>query len=142
AIVFAIAQIGGGSSSKPKPNVVAPAAPVTSGKGGSAKAPAASAANTTVAVLNGTTLPGLARSVADRLQSTGYKIGAVTNAPDQQRSATSVAYQGNHRAEAEQIASIIKVGADAVTKIDPVTAATAGDTALVVVTVGSDQRQQ
>jgi hypothetical protein len=90
-------------------------------------------------VLNGTTIPGLARSVADRVDSGGYRIGAVTNAPDQQRAATQVAYQSGQERAARQVAQLIDVGADAVVPIDEVTSATAGDEAVVVVTVGADQ---
>jgi hypothetical protein len=44
----------------------------------------------TVAVLNGTPVPGLARGVANRLQEGDFKIGNVTNAPSNHFSGTSV----------------------------------------------------
>jgi hypothetical protein len=97
---------------------------------------------TTVAVLNGTTVPGLARAVADRIEAAGYKIGNVTNAPDQQRSATQVSYQAGNERIARQVARTINAGSDAVVPIDEVIQATAGADALVVVTVGADQSQQ
>jgi hypothetical protein len=57
------------------------------GRGGAAGAPARSSAPAAgsgfrVGVLNATTVDGLARSVAQRLQARGYAIGTVTNAPD------------------------------------------------------------
>ena len=54
-------------------------------------------ADTTVAVLNGTTVNGLAASTADKLQSSGYKRGTTGDFTDQQR-ATSVVLYGAQRA--------------------------------------------
>jgi hypothetical protein len=142
AIVFAVTQLGGGDDSSPgtkaatQPgNQIAPARTAEP----ASTASDSSRAKTTVAVLNGTTVPGLARSVADKLEARKYRIGTVTNAPDQQRSATQVAYQPGSTRMARDVARIIDVGSDAVVPIDEVTSATAGPDALVVVTVGSDQ---
>jgi cytoskeletal protein RodZ len=92
-----------------------------------------------VSVLNGTTVPGLARGVANRLQNAKYKIGNVTNAATQDRSATLVEYAQGHRAEADQVAKAIDVGSDAIQPLSAGSKTIAGDTATVVVTVGSDQ---
>jgi cytoskeletal protein RodZ len=92
-----------------------------------------------VAVLNGTTVPGLARGVANRLQNAKYKIGNVTNAATQDRSATLVEFAQGHRAEADQVAKAIDVGSDAIQPLSSGSKTIAGDTATVVVTVGSDQ---
>ena len=94
-----------------------------------------------VAVLNGTTIPGLAREVGTKLQTAGFKLGTVTNATDQARSATVVAYQPGHVNEAQAVARLIHVGSDAVKPIDQSTAVVAGQDAFVVVTVGADQSQ-
>jgi hypothetical protein len=93
----------------------------------------------TVAVLNGTTVPGLARGVANRLQENKYKIGNVTNAATQDRSATLVEYAQGHRAEADQVAKAIDVGNDSITTLTDGSKTIAGDAATVVVTVGADQ---
>jgi hypothetical protein len=93
----------------------------------------------TVAVLNGTTVPGLARGVANRIQSKGFKIGNVTNATDQSRSATIVEYEPGHRAEALAVARLIGVGADAIEPMSAGTRVIAGQDTPVVVTVGADQ---
>lgn len=93
----------------------------------------------TVAVLNGTTVPGLARGVANRLQENKYKIGNVTNAATQDRSATLVEYAQGHRAEADQVAKAIDVGSDSITPLSAGSKTIAGDAATVVVTVGADQ---
>jgi hypothetical protein len=86
-------------------------------------------------------VPGLAREVGTKLQNAGFKLGTVTNAPDQARSATIVAYQPGHENEARVVARLIHVGSDAVKPIDQSTAVVAGQDAFVVVTVGADQSQ-
>jgi hypothetical protein len=93
----------------------------------------------TVAVLNGTTVPGLARGVANRLQNNKYKIGNVTNAVTQDRSATLVEFAAGHRAEADSVAKAIDVGNDSIQPLSSGSKTIAGDAAAVVVTVGSDQ---
>jgi hypothetical protein len=93
----------------------------------------------TVAVLNGTTVPGLARGVANRLQNNKYKIGNVTNAVTQDRSATLVEYAAGHRAEADSVAKAIDVRGDSIQPMSSGSKTIAGDAAAVVVTVGSDQ---
>ncbi len=107
----------------------------------SRKAAPISRGDVTVAVLNGTTVPGLAREVGTKLQNAGFKLGTVTNAPDQARSATIVGYQPGHINEARVVARLIHVGSDAVKPIDQSTAVVAGQDAFVVVTVGADQSQ-
>jgi hypothetical protein len=93
----------------------------------------------TVAVLNATTAPGLARGVANRLQNTKFKIGNVTNAATQDRSATLVEFAPGHRAEAGAVAKVIDVGRDAIQPLSAGSKTIAGDQATVVVLVGSDQ---
>jgi hypothetical protein len=100
---------------------------------------APSAGSYTVAVLNGTTVPGLARGVANRLQEAKHKIGNVTNAATQDRSATLVEYAPGHRAEADQVAKAIDVKSDSIQPLSDGSKTIAGDGATVVVTVGSDQ---
>ena len=145
--VFAFTQLTGGDDSKTA-GTTTPARTTTAE--GNTISPAAGRetrtqeapqpkGDTTVAVLNGTTVPGLARAVADKLLAAGYKIGTVTNAPDQQRSATQVAYQQGQERTARQVARTIDVGNDAVVPIDEVTEATAGTDALIVVPVGAAQ---
>jgi hypothetical protein len=87
-------------------------------------------------------VPGLARGVANRVQAKGFKIGNVTNASDQSRSATIVEYDAGHRAEALAVAKLIGVGADAVEAMGAGTRVIAGQDAPVVVTVGADQNPQ
>jgi hypothetical protein len=100
--------------------------------------PTAPTTTYTVAVLNGTSVPGLARGVANVLQNRHFKIGNVTNAADQTRSATAVQYAPGHRAEATQVAETIDARATALHPIDRASRTIAGRQAEVVVLVGSD----
>jgi hypothetical protein len=92
-----------------------------------------------VAVLNGTTVAGLARTVADQLTKGGDRIGVVTNAPTQQQTITTVYYTPGARSQATAVAQTIGAGPNAVQPIDAVTQ-TVGRAAAVVVVVGADRQ--
>ena len=64
-------------------------------------------------MLNGTTIPGLARGVANKIQTDGFRIGNVTNATDQSRSATLVLYAPGRKSAALSVAKGIGLGSDA-----------------------------
>jgi LytR cell envelope-related transcriptional attenuator len=145
-VVLLVTVVFSGGDDKGKPNTIGGTSTGTSQgstDAGSKSAPnkttPVSRGDVTVAVLNGTTVPGLARGAATKLQSGGFKIGTVTNAPDQARSATAVAYQPGHQDEARVVARLIGVGSDAIKPIDQSTQVVAGQEAFVVVTVGADQ---
>jgi hypothetical protein len=94
----------------------------------------------TVSVLNATTVPGLARGVANRLQNARFKIGNVTNAATQDRAQTHVFYATpSCRTAALDVARAIDVSPDAVVPATVAERAIAGDQAKVIVSVGSDQ---
>jgi hypothetical protein len=97
-----------------------------------------------VAVLNGTSVPNLARRVADRIEAAGFEVPGdlVTNAAEQNRSATVVMYVEGARDEARDVARTIDVGSDAIDVIDDSTRTLTQNRARVVVTVGADQSQQ
>jgi hypothetical protein len=144
-VVAAVLLLGGGSSdnaTKSPKNTIA-AAPSQNAGNSPASAKAGSAtlkpSGITTGVLNGTTVPGLARGVANRLQNAGFKIGNVTNAADQSRSQTIVEYGPGRRREALLVAKAIDVGTDAVQALSAGSRSIAGSEAIVVVTVGSDQ---
>ena len=137
-----VTQSGGGSKPKPQAqNHLGPASQTVKPK---PKHRAASSAtvprnSTTVAVLNGTTTPGLAATVSDQLSRGGFKRGNVTNAADQQQSTTAVLYSPGYKSAADQIAQLLKL--KSVQPIDPGTQAIAGSDAQIVVTVGTDRTQ-
>lgn len=105
----------------------------TTGSGGNAPS------SVNVAVLNGTTVTGLAAEIAQQVEQAGYIRGTVTNSPDQSRSATIVSFREGSRSDALKVAQQIGVGEDAVQPLDPSDAVTAGEDADVVVIVGADR---
>jgi hypothetical protein len=97
----------------------------------------------TVAVLNGTSIAGLAHRISQRLVALGFVKGAVTTAADQTRTSTTVAYIPGARTQALAVARALKLGAASVAPVDQGTRTVACEglstcTASVMVTVGSD----
>jgi LytR cell envelope-related transcriptional attenuator len=92
-----------------------------------------------LAVLNGTTVTGLARDVADQLRSLGYdEPNVVTNDTiNQSRVRTIVYFEHGHRADALGVASCLHIGSDRVVPMDANARALA-DRADVAVFVGAD----
>jgi hypothetical protein len=129
--VVAVTQLGGSDDA---------ATTTTSAAGQRADASApVSRGTTTVAVLNGTTVPGLAAQISDQLEKAGFARGATTNAADQQRPDTTVVYAKGFKPAAEEVAKI--VGVATIAPMDANTQAIAGPDASVVVTVGADRTQ-
>jgi hypothetical protein len=146
--ILLVTQVFGGGSGPAKPNSVGRASTTTPKAAGKAtktsgaKGGTVDRAKVTVAVLNGTTVVGLARSASDKLLVAGFKGGRVTNdTTNQTRSATAVFYTPGNKAAALEVAKVIKVGRDAVLPIDQSTRVLAGNDAQVVVSVGQDQAQ-
>jgi hypothetical protein len=142
-LLLATQSGGGGAKAKPQAqNTLGPASQATKTKT-RAKPKAATAGvqrgNITVAVLNGTTTPGLAATVSDQLSRGGFKRGNVTNAADQQQSTTAVLYAPGFKSAADEIAQLLKL--KSVQPIDPGTQAIAGSEAQIAVMVGTDRTQ-
>ena len=98
-------------------------------------------AATRVAVFNGTTTSGLARTAADKLVAAGYKqVDPVTTAPDQAVPATQVYYDTGAQAEGLDVAKALGVASSAVVAMDPNIRAL-GQNAPVAVVLGADQAQ-
>jgi hypothetical protein len=106
------------------------------GKAAPAPKPAVKPGQVTVSVLNGTSVPGLAAQVGDRVENEGFILGNVTNASGAQRSASVVLYAPGHVRDAR--AASRRLDIPNVEAIDPESQALAGD-ATVVVIVGQDQ---
>src|SRR4051794_39388469 len=141
AVAIVLQVTGGDDNPAPAPNTVAGSASEQPASGDQSAAPAVSRAQraqTNVAVLNGTTITGLARSVASRLQDQGYTVGNVTDAPNQAQPQTKVEYGSGHGEEARALATAIKVPANRVVSLSAVDSTTAGPNAEVVVVVGQD----
>jgi hypothetical protein len=92
--------------------------------------------NVTVAVLNGTTVPGLAAALRDQIAAAGFKKGMINVFSDQQLAESVVQYAPGHEAEATAVGRTVGIG-----QREPVTAdsrALAGD-ATVIVIAGADK---
>jgi hypothetical protein len=97
-------------------------------------------ANVTVAVLNGTTVPLLAKGVGDEVESHGFTLGTVANTADQeqQRAESVVMFAPGHRNEAIAVSRRLSITQRQ--PIDPASQELAGD-ATVVVIAGADLAQ-
>jgi LytR cell envelope-related transcriptional attenuator len=92
--------------------------------------------NVTVAVLNGTTVPGLAAALRDQIAAAGFRKGMINDFSDKQLAASVVQYVPGHQAEAQAIGRRFGIS-----QREPVTAdsrALAGD-ATVIVIAGADK---
>jgi len=92
--------------------------------------------NVTVAVLNGTTVPGLAATLSDQVKAAGFKDGTITNFSDQQLAESVVQYAPGHQAEARAVSR--RLGIAQREPVSPSSQALAGD-ATVVVIAGADK---
>jgi hypothetical protein len=92
--------------------------------------------NVTVAVLNGTTVPGLAAALRDQIAAAGFKKGMINNFSDQQLAGSVVQYAPGHQAEAKAVGRTLGIS-----RREPIAAdsrAAAGD-ATVIVIAGADK---
>jgi hypothetical protein len=102
-------------------------------RGGGAVNPA----NVTVAVLNGTTVPGLAATIMDQAEEAGFRAGTVANfLPNQQLGESVVQYTPGHERDAAAVSR--RLGIAQREAINPSSQELAGD-ATVVVLVGADK---
>lgn len=90
----------------------------------------------TVAVLNGTGIPGLANRVGEDLKAVDFEVKTVTNASQQGLRRTSVLYTRGNKLKAQAVAKQLRTGSPR--PADPQNA-TLGARADVIVTVGSDE---
>jgi hypothetical protein len=146
--VAAILLFGGGDDKPaPKPNTVAPPSSSAQSAGGASSgspkkaAPKLNRGATTVAVLNGTTVTGLAREASTKVIGKGYREGVVTNdQTNQQHPVTEVFYEPNAKVAALDVAKILGVKAANVKPMDA-NARVLADRAQVAVFVGADKAQ-
>ena len=109
----------------------------TSPNHGESSATAASPASTTVAVLNGTSINGLAHSLSKDLQQSGYaQASALNGTPPGSHPTTIIEYSSGHHAEAQGVASALSV-----TQVQPMETAVSSlaGGATVVVIAGEDK---
>jgi hypothetical protein len=131
ALVFAVTQVLGGGSDKPKP------APNVAASPNGSSSPQASAdvsgqrPDTVVAVLNGTPTQGLAGATRDKLIKAGYSDASgmvrTGNNTDQQRQDSAIFFAPGQRRMARDVAQILGISAKP-EAIDPDTLALANNT--------------
>jgi LytR cell envelope-related transcriptional attenuator len=98
--------------------------------------PAVEPGHVTVAVLNGTTVPGLAARLRERIAAAGFKKGTIDDFSDKQLAESVVQYAPGHQAEAKAVSRTVGVS-----RREPATAgarALAAD-ATVIVIAGADK---
>jgi cytoskeletal protein RodZ len=146
-ILIISALSGGGGSHKPK-SASATSAGSTSTTSSSetssgttshhtTSAPAASPAETSVVVLNGTETAGLAHHLSIDLQQSGYtQATAQVARPPGVHSTTLVEYASGHRADAQHVAQTL--GVSQVQPLDAITTPLAGSASVLVI-AGADQ---
>lgn len=110
------------------------------GGGGGKERAAVVPRNVTVAVLNGTTVPGLAGQIGEEVESKGFQLGTVANTADQeqQRAESVVLFAPGREREALAVMRRLKINQRQ--PIDPASQGLAGD-ATVVVIAGADRSQ-
>jgi hypothetical protein len=91
-----------------------------------------------VAVLNGTTVNGLAETVADEVAESGFQRGETATNSDQTLSATTIEFAEGTRESALEVAEVLGVDEEAVAPLERNTRVTAGEEAAVIVIVGND----
>ncbi len=135
-----VTQVFGGDEGPPqKPNTVGQASDEGADTSGSTAAPL-DRAETTVSVLNGTTVTGLARGAMNRVLERGYREGIVVTNTDQTVQKSVIHYAQGSRRQALDVAKIIGVGRDALRSMDQ-NARVLGADAPVVVIIGADRAQ-
>ena len=92
--------------------------------------------NVTVAVLNGTTVNGLAAALRDQIAAAGFKKGTINVFSDQQLAESVVEYAPGHLAEAKAVGRIVGISQHELVTAN--SRALAGD-ATVIVIAGADK---
>ena len=136
---FAVSQLTGDDGNQASAPAGSPGS--ADGDGGATKGADGKAMNpsdVTVAVLNGTLVPGLAAAIGDEVEKLGFDLGTLGNADnqEQQRAESVVLYASGHKPEAVVVSRRLKIPQREA--IDPDTQALAGDASVVVV-AGGDQ---
>ncbi len=138
--VFAVVQVSGGDD----PDSSVQDAPQSTPSDADADADAdqeqapIDPSSVTVAVLNGTLVPGLAAQMGDKLSAQEFEVGTVTNNYDQELAESVVLYAPGAEREAAEVGRRLDISQREA--IDPDSQALAGDASVVVVT-GADLTQ-
>ncbi|MGI8750551.1 MAG: LytR C-terminal domain-containing protein, partial [Thermoleophilaceae bacterium] len=141
AVAFGVTRllVGGDDTAKKAPaSGSSQPAPGAAAKKAPKKAGGVSPASVRVAVLNATTVPGLAAQIGDSVEKQGFRLGTVTNFNDQQRAESVVLYAPGAEREAAEVGRRLKISQRE--PIDAKSQGVAGDATVVIVT-GQDKTQ-
>jgi hypothetical protein len=108
------------------------------GDGSASKPVKIDPAQVTVAVLNGTTIAGLAAQVGEEARADGFTLGTVTNAAKTNQSRSQVLYRKGQKNAADTVGD--RLGISSTAEVDPLSAELAGSFDVVVL-VGTDRAQ-
>lgn len=108
------------------------------GGGGGTRDVKVDPAQVTVAVLNGTTIAGLAAQVGEEARADGFTLGTVTNAAKTDQARSVVLYRKGQKNAADAVAD--RLGIRSTSEVDPLSAELAGSFDVVVL-VGADRSQ-
>ena len=136
AAAFGITQLAQHEAPAPKAQRTERFSGGGSNKHATRKSTPVAPSSVTVSVLNGTTVPGLAARLGDKVDRLGFQLGNVTNNSNQQRAESVVLYAPGHGRQAAVVGR--KLGIAQREPIDPQSQALAGDASIVVI-AGSDQ---
>jgi LytR cell envelope-related transcriptional attenuator len=141
AIVLVLSSGGGGKSTAQETAKTSTTGGSHTRKRGSShhgeSTTAASPASTAVVVLNGTETTGLAHSLSDNLQQSGYlRSKALDGSPPGSHTTTVVEYTSGHRADAQGVANALNIA-----RVQPMESGVASlaGAATVVVVAGEDK---
>jgi hypothetical protein len=139
AAAYGVTQLGGDDDGGNTPSQGSSGDAANTNDAGKQKTGGAGAVrpgDVTVAVLNGTTVPGLAATLSDEVGAAGFNVGTITNFSDQQLAESIVQYSPGHEAEARAVSRRLHI--DQREPVNPSSQALAGD-ATVIVIAGSDK---
>jgi hypothetical protein len=137
AAAFGVVQLaddggGGDTAADSAPGPGGGGAADDGGEDGPDRAPV-NPAEVTVSVLNGTTIPGLAAQIGDRIEAEGFELGNVDNSADQgARNESVVLYAEGAEREAQAVQRRLDINQRE--PMDPESQALAGDATVVVIT--------
>jgi hypothetical protein len=136
AAAYGVTQLTGDDDGGGSSQGAADTAQDGSGQPKQKKGGAVKPGNVTVAVLNGTTVPGLAATLSDEVGAAGFKVGTITNFTDQQLAESVVQYANGHQAEARAVSR--RLGIAQREPVNPSSQALAGDAGVIVI-AGADK---
>jgi hypothetical protein len=135
---YGAVQLIGGNDSTDNASTTQASHGSRTGDGGGKRVANVDPARVTVAILNGTTVQGLAAKIGEEVRAGGFTLGTIGNAARIDQSRSQVLYRKGQAAAARAVAN--RLGIQSIGAVDSVNAEIAGSFDAVVL-VGSDRSQ-